>query len=230
MLAVAVCDSHIGPRASRRVSDAPVTFVTLPATHAPVRECPDPDRYAEPMADFLRHLPLSGRPREDEGVVSSDRRRELDALIENVTSLIGDRPLWTDFATQAGLSREWQVSGGDVAAFRAALRARRRGIRVVARALAAALRTAKGLGQDLSVDPMTSGAVALYAQAAGPFERRAVVAGRTVRATDADWAFGTGPVVEGTSLQIAGFLLGITDDPPMPPRNARSDKPAAGRE
>lgn len=69
---------------------------------------------------------------------------------------------------------------------------------------------------------MTAGAVALYAQGAGPFERRAVVAGHTIRATDADWAFGNGPVLEGTSLQIVGFLLGVTDDPPRPPHTGSS--------
>jgi len=93
----------------------------------------------------------------------------------------------------------------------------RRSIRVLSKALAAALRIAADLGTDLEVDPMTAGAVALYAHGAGPFERRAVVAGHTVRATDAEWAFGNGPVLEGTAVQIAGFLLGVTDDPPRPP-------------
>ncbi len=41
--------------------------------------------------------------------------------------------------------------------------------------------------------------------------------GHTVRATDADWAFGTGPVLEGTGRAIAAFLLGVTDTPPRPP-------------
>ena len=88
--------------------------------------------------------------------------------------------------------------------------------------------SADTLGAELDVDPMTAGAVALYAQGAGPFERRAVVAGHTIRATDADWAFGNGPVLEGTSLQIVGFLLGVTDDPPRPPHQPSSPaEPAA---
>ncbi|MEV8360176.1 hypothetical protein [Microbacterium sp. NPDC076895] len=172
------------------------------------------------MADFLRFLPLSGRSRHDEGLVSSDRRQELDALLSSLEALTDAQPTWAAFATDAGLAGLWRESEGTVAGFRAAVLQQRRGIRVLSRALAAALRVSADLGLDLVVDPMTAGAVALYAQGAGPFERRAVVAGHTIRATDADWAFGSGPVLEGTAQQIAGFLLGVTDDPPRPPAAA----------
>lgn len=177
-------------------------------------------RYAGPVADFLRFLPLSGRSRQDEGLVSSDRRPELDALLSSLEALTDVPATWAAFATDAGLAGLWRESEGTVAGFRAAVLQQRRGIRVLSRALAAALRVSADLGLDLVVDPMTAGAVALYAQGAGPFERRAVVAGHTIRATDADWAFGNGPVLEGTALQIAGFLLGVTDDPPRPPAAA----------
>ncbi|MCC4266459.1 hypothetical protein [Microbacterium schleiferi] len=172
------------------------------------------------MADFLRFLPLSGRARRDERVVSSDRRRELDALLGSLAALTDAETAWAAFATDAGLTRPWRGADGDITRFRTAVLAQRRSIRVLSRSLAAALRVADDLGVDLAVDPMTCGAVALYAQGAGPFERRAVVAGHTVRATDADWAFGNGPVLEGTALQIAGFLLGVTDTPPRPPAAA----------
>ena len=174
------------------------------------------------MADFLRFLPLSGRARQDEGEVSSDRRRELDTLVGSLAALTRAESVWVAFATDAGLTGLWRRSGGTVEGFRAALLEQRRSIRVLSRALAAALQTADTLGAELDVDPMTAGAVALYAQGAGPFERRAVVAGHTIRAIDADWAFGNGPVLEGTSLQIVGFLLGVTDDPPRPPHTGSS--------
>ncbi|MEO2131801.1 MAG: hypothetical protein DSY74_02220 [Actinobacteria bacterium] len=169
------------------------------------------------MADFLRFLPLSARPRQDEGDVSSDRRREIDALLESLSAVTGAKEMWAAFATDAGLAGPWRASDGTITGFRAAVLTQRRSIRVLSKALAAALRIAADLGTDLEVDPMTAGAVALYAHGAGPFERRAVVAGHTVRATDAEWAFGNGPVLEGTAVQIAGFLLGVTDDPPRPP-------------
>lgn len=179
------------------------------------------------MADFLQFLPLSGRSRQNEGLVSSDRRPELDALLSSLATLTDAEKTWAAFAVDAGLAGPWRESDRTVAGFRAAVLARRRGIRVLSRALAAALRIAGDLGLDLVVDPMTAGAVALYAQGAGQFERRAVVAGHTIRATDADWAFGSGPVLEGTALQIAGFLLGVTDDPPRPPTAASEVPPAA---
>lgn len=172
------------------------------------------------MADFLRFLPLSGRSRQDEGLVSSDRRPELDALLSSLETLTDVPATWAAFATDAGLAGPWRASDRTVAGFRTAVLAQRRGIRVLSRALAAALRITADLGLDLVVDPMTAGAVALHAQGAGPFERRAVVAGHTIRATDADWAFGSGPVLEGTAQKIAGFLLGVTDDPPRPPAAA----------
>lgn len=135
---------------------------------------------------FLRILPLSGRSRQDEGLVSSDRRPELDALPSSLETLTDVPATWAAFATEAGLAGPWRASDGTVAGFRTAVLAQRRGIRVLSRALAAALRITADLGLDLVVDPMTAGAVALHAQGAGPFERRAVVAGHTIRATDAD--------------------------------------------
>ena len=152
-------------------------------------------RYAVSVADFLRFLPLSGRARQDEGEVSSDRRRELDTLVGSLAALSRAESVWVAFATDAGLAGLWRRSGGTVEGFRAALLEQRRSIRVLSRALAAALQ---------------------------------VVAGHTIRATDADWAFGNGPVLEGTSLQIVGFLLGVTDDPPRPPHQPSSPaEPAA---
>lgn len=180
------------------------------------------------MADFLRFLPLSARLRGDESAVSTDRRRDVDAVIASVLPQVSGPDDGRRFAADAGLQREWDAAGGDLPAFRAAVAERKRSIRVLARALAAALRVARRTGQELAIDPMIAGAVALHAQGAGPFERRAVVAGHTIRATDADWAFGTGPALEGPSLEIAGFLLGVTDTPPRAPHPGSGAEPSAG--
>ncbi len=89
--------------------------------------------------------------------------------------------------------------------------------RELSRALRALLLLAGSRGDVTpDVDPLTSGAVALYAATSGPFDRRAVLKGHTVRATDSDWSFGSGPVLEGPSLSIAAFVLGVSDHPPGP--------------
>ncbi|GAA1697855.1 hypothetical protein GCM10009808_14130 [Microbacterium sediminicola] len=173
------------------------------------------------MSDFWRWMPLSQRTPQDESAVTDDRRAALDEVLGAVLDL----PLPGQSATErmsavahsAGLARIWSAAGGDVDRFRALLRARRCSIRTLSRAVAAALRLAREAARALPLDPMVAGAVALYAQAAGPFERRAVVRGHTVRATDADWAFGTGPVLEGPAVEVASFLLGVGDEPPQPP-------------
>ena len=97
------------------------------------------------MADFLRFLPLSARPRQDEGDVSSDRRREIDALLESLSAVTGAKEMWAAFATDAGLAGPWRASDGTITGFRAAVLTQRRSIRVLSKALAAALRIAADL-------------------------------------------------------------------------------------
>lgn len=173
------------------------------------------------MADLWRYLPLSQRGTDDERAVSSDHREAVAALVDDLARIRAAHPEigaeLEGIARAAGLAREWDQSDGDLAAIAGAVRGRKRSIRTLAKLVAAALPAARGVGDDLRVPPMTAGAIALWAQGNGPFERRAVVAGHTVRATDADWAFGTGPVLEGPSLEIAGFLLGATEQPPRKP-------------
>ena len=62
-----------------------------------------------------------------------------------------------------------------------------------ARVLVEAYEFAALTGRPLAVDPVTSGAVALDRSLRAPLAIRAVVKNRTLRATDADWEFGTGP-------------------------------------
>jgi hypothetical protein len=98
---------------------------------------------------------------------------------------------------------------------------RRRSIRSLSAAVRALLILARELRRDPRLDPLIAGAAALYAAGSAPADRRAVIRGHTVRATDAEWAFGQGPVLEGTATAIAAFLLGVSDDPPRPPAIAR---------
>ena len=131
--------------------------------------------------DLARYLPLSIRPRVDESAVTDDWGARLDDLVRAVP-----------------------YAGGTFEAAVARARARRR-VRVSD--LGAALAEAYMLG-EVEVDAVTSGAVALARALAAPLPIRAVVRGRTLRATDADWSFGTGPEIAGTAREIVLFLYG----------------------
>ena len=97
------------------------------------------------------------------------------------------------------------VSAGATGAAIDRARARRR-VRIgdLGAALAEAWETQPGL----SVDATTSGAVALARALAAPLPIRAVVKGRTLRATDAGWEFGSGPEIAGTARELVLFLYG----------------------
>lgn len=74
--------------------------------------------------------------------------------------------------------------------------------------LGAALAEAWEARPELPVDATTSGAVALARALAAPLPIRAVVRGRTLRASDAGWEFGTGPALTGTARELVLFLYG----------------------
>lgn len=74
--------------------------------------------------------------------------------------------------------------------------------------LGAALAEAWETYPGLPVDATTSGAVALARALAAPLPIRAVVKGRTLRSTDADWSFGSGPEIAGTARELVLFLYG----------------------
>jgi hypothetical protein len=97
------------------------------------------------------------------------------------------------------------VSAGATGAAVDRARARRR-VRIgdLGAALAEAWETQPGL----PVDATTSGAVALARALAAPLPIRAVVKGRTLRATDAGWEFGSGPEIAGTARELVLFLYG----------------------
>lgn len=135
---------------------------------------------AEEPRDFVRYLPLSTRPRVDESAVSSDWGARLDAL-----ELLVRDPALAPVFTAARTRRRVRI--GDLG-----------------RALLAVYET--GTGAD--VDPVTSGAVALARAASAPLPVRAVIRGRTLRATDAGWEFGSGPELAGTARELVLFLYG----------------------
>jgi hypothetical protein len=160
--------------------------------------------------------------------VTGDRRAPLADLVDRAAGLIrgagGGLPVFVEaFVDHAFLRKDYEALAIDepATAFLALAMAIRGGRRRNTRALAATARAllllARDLGTEVTLHPDTAGAVALYLATAGPFDRRAVVKGHTVRATDADWAFGNGPVLEGKATAIAAFLAGATDDPPQPP-------------
>ncbi|WP_243074449.1 hypothetical protein [Microbacterium sp. SS28] len=172
------------------------------------------------MPDFARFLPLSNRPKADEDAVTSDRRRPLAAVVAEAARLL-DAAESTDaasFVRAAGLSDLGAIddSVNLYAAAATIATGRKRSTKALARAVRALLLLARELGAEPRIDPMTLGIVALYGATSASLERRAVIQGHALKATDADWEFGRGPVLEGTALEIAGFLLAVTDVAPQP--------------
>ena len=64
------------------------------------------------------------------------------------------------------------------------------------------------LGAVPELDQTTSGAVALARATSAPTPIRAVIAGHSLRATDAGWSFGRGPDLEATAVELLNFLGG----------------------
>lgn len=179
------------------------------------------------MADFAGYLPFSNRPQHDESDVTSDRRAAVAALIDEAAAIVVGRldaaVVAGAFLHTSGLAADAPAEGTTsqrLAATAAAVReGRRRSIRVLIRTTEALLRLAAAVGVEPSVPHEVSGAVALVRAGTAPFERRAAIAGHTVRATDAGWEFGRGPVLEAPALTIVSFLLGVADEPPRRPRS-----------
>lgn len=179
------------------------------------------------MSDFARFLPLSGGPRGAETGVSNDRRGALADIVDRASAIIaadaaGRGPLLPAFLNHADLRDEFaalavaSTPAGLTRLGEAIRTGRRRRARALASGARALLLLARSADTDPGLDATTAGVVALRLAGSAPFDRRAVVKGRTVRATDADWSFGRGPVLEGTATGIAAFLLGVSDDPPRP--------------
>jgi hypothetical protein len=175
--------------------------------------------------DFTRFLPLSNRPHDSEDEVTSDRRAAIADVVEEAVRLTAsaspDRAdrLAADFARSSRLADAGAAEFGatDLRALAETVRGgRRRRTGALVHAVHALLVLAEARGMQPRVTDLTLGTVALYLATSAPLERRAVVAGHAIRATDAEWEFGRGPILEGTALGIVRFLLGLSDTPPQP--------------
>ncbi|MBB2974911.1 hypothetical protein FHX49_000452 [Microbacterium endophyticum] len=181
------------------------------------------------MADFARYLPLSQHEAPDSSAVSSDRRRQISELIVEAARLLQSAPkpeaavLAANFARDAKLGRGIRPASSsftpdDLSRYAVeVVPGQKLRIRHLADTLRALLLLAKAVDSTPVVPVLTSGAVALYASGRAPFERRAAISGHTVSATDAEWSFGSGPAISAPALQIAAFLLGVSEDPPRRP-------------
>jgi hypothetical protein len=178
------------------------------------------------MADFAQHLPLSNRARRDESGVTNDRRAAIAGVVDEAARLLAAS---TDedavhlvrarrFLEEAGLGTG--ASGGtadDLRRLAGTIRTGpRRSTRLLMRTTRALLVLGDGIGVTPVLDPIVSGSVALMAAGTAPFDRRAVLRGHSIRATDEDWAFGHGPVLEGSGRAILRFVLALDDVPPHP--------------
>ncbi|MRG61658.1 hypothetical protein GE115_17505 [Agromyces sp. CFH 90414] len=169
------------------------------------------------MSDYMRNLPLSWKERRDESDVHSDWRAELDEVLaqgEAISAGLGD-----------GASDAADALAASLRALGADSRARRK---VPVRLLARGVLDLLALAREASVRPplaeRTGGAVALYLAAKAPTEIRAVTRGHALRATDADWEFGHGPVLEAPAVEMIEFLAGRSLSAPRP---AAPEGPAA---
>lgn len=181
--------------------------------------------YTGRVSDLSKHLPLSNQPRGDETGVTSDRRSPIVELLTEASRLVGNAPasqqaaLVTAFLDDARLAREAPADRDPLPRLTEAAAAvrngRKRGIRPLVHTARALFRLASSLGASPAIDPQVCGAIVLWGATSGPFDRRAVLSGHTIRATDADWEFGHGPVLAGTALAIAAFVLGASDTPPQ---------------
>lgn len=188
------------------------------------------------MADFMRDLPLSWRPRDDEHSVTSDWREALaDVLDSAAAALDVAHAAPTDAslpdAAHPATSELHRLAAPLIAAatprqgffeapasaprptdLRELARATRSGrkvpVRTLSRSVAAYLELARALGATPVLAERTSGAVALYFAATAHTPIRAVISGHTLHATDAGWTFGRGPTLEAEAVPMVEFLAG----------------------
>lgn len=156
----------------------------------------------------MKDLPLSQRPRGDESTVASDRRPELDELLARARA--GAAALPELPAAAKGPLDELERL--------AVATARRRTVsaRTLTTAALAYLAFARAADVEPVLAPRTSGAVALVLAARAPTEIRAVIAGHALRASDAGWEFGRGPVLEARAVELVEFLAGRSLQAPTP--------------
>jgi len=160
------------------------------------------------MSDLWRNLPLFGREHVDESGVGRGWGDELAAV-----------------RVAADAALEAHPDADAAQAFEAALRPGRaprsgkpRTVKLAEldRAVYAYLDLTTRLGLPPQLPERAGGAVALGRAAAAPTEIRAVISGHALRATDAGWEFGRGPVLEATAAEMLEFLGGRSLSAPRP--------------
>jgi hypothetical protein len=161
------------------------------------------------MSDLWRELPLSGRERVDESGVGGGWHAELATVRTAAQEALVAHPDAAAAEAFAAASRPSRPRRDG--------RARTVKLAELDRAVYAYLDLCARLGVEPHVPARAGGAVALGRAAAAPSEIRAVIAGRTLRATDADWGFGRGPVLEDTTAALLEFLGGRSVHAPRPP-------------
>lgn len=145
------------------------------------------------VPDFARFLPLSQRSHDDESSLTTERR----TLIAQVVAAAGVLPAADREAVAAAAGRGRTTAE-------------------LLRATTTLLRASDAADVAVSLSDAALGTTAMLASARLPFDRRAVVSGHTVRASDAGWTLGRGPVLEAPALEIVRFLLGVSDVAPRP--------------
>jgi hypothetical protein len=149
----------------------------------------------------MKDLPLSQRPRGDERGVSSDRRPEFDELLGRARAEASALGNALDGDARRHLDELESL---------AATAAKKRTVsaRTLTAAVLAYLSFARAAGIEPTLAPRTSGAVALVLAAKAPTPIRAVIGGHALRAVDAGWEFGRGPVLEAPAVELVEFLAG----------------------
>ncbi|TXK19416.1 hypothetical protein [Homoserinibacter sp. GY 40078] len=152
------------------------------------------------MSEMWRDLPLFGRERADESGVGGGWADDLAAVRD---------------AAAAALAVHPDPAAAD--AFDAALRPARptrsgrpRAVKLAEldRAVYAYLELCRRIGVAPRLPERAAGAVALGRAARATVEIRAVIGGHALRATDAEWSFGRGPMLEAPAAELLEFLAG----------------------
>jgi hypothetical protein len=153
--------------------------------------------------DFALYLPLSARRRVDESHVTGDWGPRFKDLLVSIDAYTAALPSGALGRPDVWIARERLTEA--VAAVPSGRRVR---VPALGAVLVEALEFAALTGGHLTVDPITSGAVALDRSLRASHAIRAVINNRTVRASDADWSFGSGPEFTGTAAELVLFLYG----------------------
>ncbi len=166
--------------------------------------------------DITRFLPLSNAPRPADSGVSTDERARIARVLDEAVRLIGD-----DREAAHALMARWEreAPGSDanhtLQTLPERVRAgRKRNAAELIRAVRDTLLLGDRRGIPTRIEPETLGRVAFHGSLTASFARRAVLRGHTVRATDAEWSFGRGPVLEAPAEQIVRFIVGISEEAP----------------